>query len=84
MAFLDIGMPNMSGYELAQRLRHRRETERTVLVAVTGWGQETDRASAKRAGFDHHFVKPVDFDAIYALIEREQHAAPAAQGASIA
>jgi PAS domain S-box-containing protein len=57
---LDIGMPGMSGYEVAQRLRADPHYERTVLVALTGWGSESDRAQALDAGFDHHLTKPVD------------------------
>ncbi|MDB5944722.1 MAG: putative histidine kinase, hybrid, partial [Ramlibacter sp.] len=57
---LDIGMPGMSGYEVAQRLRADAHYERTVLVALTGWGSESDRAQALDAGFDHHLTKPVD------------------------
>ena len=57
--FLDIGLPGMDGYEVAGRLRERPETARAVLVAVTGYGQEEDRRRSRRAGFDHHLVKPV-------------------------
>lgn len=57
---LDIGLPEMDGNELAQRLRHQPETEKSVLIAVTGYGQEHDRNVALAAGFNHHFVKPVD------------------------
>jgi PAS domain S-box-containing protein len=57
--FLDIGLPGMDGYEVAARLREKPETARTVLVAVTGYGQEEDRRRSRRAGFDHHLVKPV-------------------------
>jgi signal transduction histidine kinase len=58
-AFLDIGMPGLDGYELAQRLRANPLTARCVLVAVTGWGQEKDQRRALAAGFDFHIVKPV-------------------------
>ena len=57
--FLDIGLPGMDGYEVAGRLREMPETARAVLVAVTGYGQEEDRRRSRRAGFDHHLVKPV-------------------------
>lgn len=57
---LDIGMPEMDGYELARRLRVNPATQRAVLIALTGYGQEKDRALGKAAGFDHYFVKPVD------------------------
>jgi CheY-like chemotaxis protein len=57
---LDIGMPGMDGYEVARRFRRRPETDRTLLVALTGWGQASDRQRSREAGFDHHLVKPVD------------------------
>jgi CheY-like chemotaxis protein len=57
---LDIGLPNMNGYELARRLRGRPETASAVLIALTGYGQAHDRVLSKAAGFDHHFVKPND------------------------
>jgi CheY-like chemotaxis protein len=55
---LDIGLPKMSGYEVARQLRKRPGTP--VLVAVTAWTQESDRILARQAGFDHHFSKPVE------------------------
>lgn len=60
LAILDIGMPTMDGYELAQRLRNLGHDPRPVLIAVTGWGGEANRQRAVGAGFDHHLVKPVD------------------------
>ena len=59
-ALLDIGMPHLNGYELARKLRAERELDGTLLVAITGWGQASDREEAMRAGFDHHLTKPVD------------------------
>jgi PAS domain S-box-containing protein len=58
VAILDIGMPVMDGYELARRLKKTPEAEKTVLVAMTGWGQEEDVRKSREAGFDHHLVKP--------------------------
>ena len=66
VALLDIGLPVMDGYELARRLRDRVDGVR--LVAVTGYGQESDRQRARDAGFDAHVVKPVEFDALQAAI----------------
>jgi CheY-like chemotaxis protein len=60
VVFLDIGMPRMDGYEVARRLRQEPGMEGTVVVALTGWGQEEDRRRSQEAGFDHHFVKPVE------------------------
>jgi len=60
VALLDIGMPGLNGYDLARRLRAEPETRDVVLVAITGWGQESDRRRAREAGFTRHLVKPVD------------------------
>ncbi len=68
---LDIGMPGMSGYEVARRLRQQPELHGTLLIALTGWGQEADRQRACEAGFDHHLVKPVDLAALEALLRRD-------------
>jgi PAS domain S-box-containing protein len=67
---LDIGMPGMSGYELAQQLRADPRYDNTVLVALTGWGSETDKAQAMAAGFDHHLTKPVNLHALEPLLRR--------------
>ena len=56
---IDIGLPGMDGYEVAKRLRSHDRSGRTVLVALTGYGQQEDRARSRQAGFDHHLVKPV-------------------------
>ena len=58
---LDIGLPGMDGYQVASALRNDSAGERMVIVAISGYGQEDDRRRAREAGFDHHFVKPVDF-----------------------
>jgi signal transduction histidine kinase len=60
VAVLDIGMPGMSGYEVAQRIRTEPWGTRMHLIAVTGWGQDGDKRRAAAAGFDHHLTKPVD------------------------
>jgi len=69
---LDIGMPNLDGYEVAQRLRAAEENSgsRTKLIAITGYGQPSDRDRAFAAGFDHHFTKPVDVNEVAALLVR--------------
>ena len=67
---LDIGMPDLSGYEVAERLRSEPWAKDAHLIALTGLGQGTDRRRALEAGFDHHLVKPVDTDLLLALIER--------------
>jgi PAS domain S-box-containing protein len=67
--FLDIGLPGMDGYEIAERLRELPESARTVLVAITGYGQDEDRRRSREAGIDHHLVKPVSPDALHKLLE---------------
>jgi signal transduction histidine kinase/CheY-like chemotaxis protein len=66
---LDIGLPDMDGMELARRLRSQPETADALLVAVTGYGQDSDRAASRAAGFDHHLVKPIDLGKLQALLE---------------
>ncbi|HZV67521.1 MAG TPA: ATP-binding protein [Telluria sp.] len=67
-AFLDIGLPLMSGYDLARGIRRVACCQATMLIAVTGWGQEKDRQLAFEAGFDHHMVKPVRFEQIEEIL----------------
>jgi CheY-like chemotaxis protein len=60
VAFLDIGMPGMDGYELCRRIRREAALDQVFLVALSGWGQEEDRQRSVEAGFDRHLVKPAD------------------------
>jgi signal transduction histidine kinase/CheY-like chemotaxis protein len=69
IALLDIGMPRMTGNEVASAIRSSPGGDETVLVAITGWGQERDRAAAKKAGFDFHFTKPVNPEQVLRLIQ---------------
>jgi len=69
VAILDIGMPGMSGYEVARRIRRETWGEGMGLIAVTGWGQEDDRRQAQMAGFDRHLTKPVDMAELEKLLE---------------
>jgi CheY-like chemotaxis protein len=59
LVFLDIGLPGMSGYEVAKQFRDHAELRHAVLVAMTGYGQDDARHQAQQAGFDHYLVKPV-------------------------
>jgi two-component system CheB/CheR fusion protein len=68
LVLLDIGLPGMDGYEVARRLRSRPESSRVRLVAVTGYGQQEDRDRAHDAGFDQHLVKPVEPEALNAVL----------------
>ncbi len=67
-ALLDIGMPKMNGYQVAAEIRKSPWGEEMTLIALTGWGQESDKDAALAAGFDHHFAKPVDIDSILAAL----------------
>ena len=77
VVFLDIGMPGMSGLEVAERIRREPWGQRLTLVALSGWGQAEDREKSKAAGFDMHLVKPADMDAIDRILAEvaESHAA---------
>ena len=66
---LDIGLPGMDGYEVARRIRASQVLHDIPLVALTGYGQEEDRARAKACGFDRHFVKPIDFGALVQVLQ---------------
>ncbi len=68
MAVLDIGLPGASGYEVAEALRELYADDPLLLIALSGYGQQKDRERAKRAGFDHHLLKPVNFRAVFELI----------------
>lgn len=66
---LDIGLPGMDGYQVAERLRTLPQGKDAVLIAITGYGQEDDRRRSRRAGIDHHLVKPVAPDTLRMLID---------------
>src|SRR5690606_3076433 len=66
---LDIGLPGMDGYEVAGRLRQRFGGQGMTLVALTGWGSDEDRQRTREAGFQHHFTKPVDPEALQRVLE---------------
>ena len=76
VVLLDIGMPRITGYEAARRLRQRYGEECPVLVAITGWKQASDKILASLAGFDHHVAKPYDPAALISLLAKLRPAAP--------
>ena len=78
---IDIGLPDVDGYQLAQELRSLPETAATVPVAVTGYGQARDRERALQAGFAHHLVKPVDMTALVRILESSASLAAVAEQA---
>lgn len=69
VVFLDLGMPGISGYEVAQRLREAPANAAITLVVLTGWGQAEDRQRTQAAGFHHHLIKPVDRRELEAVLE---------------
>ena len=78
VALVDIGMPTVDGFQVAQRISNAPAARETLLVAVTGWGEKADRERSKEAGFAYHLTKPVDFDALASLLStaaRRAHAA---------
>ena len=83
VALVDIGMPEMDGYELTRRLREQPGGEGLTVIALSGWGQPEDRARSRQAGIDHHLVKPVSLEALERLLgglrtpEAEPHDQPA-------
>ncbi len=66
---MDIGMPGMDGYDAARLIRQQPGGEKILLIALTGWGQSNDRKRASEAGFDHHLVKPVDYELLIKCLQ---------------
>ncbi|WP_088253587.1 response regulator [Fimbriiglobus ruber] len=72
VVLLDIGLPGLDGYEVAHRLRARKEFQHVFLVALTGWGQDSDRERSQAAGFDVHLVKPIDPATLLQVVSRHE------------
>jgi CheY-like chemotaxis protein len=68
VVLLDIGLPGLDGFEVAKLLRRQPALQHAVLVAMTGYGRESDRQSSREAGFDHHLVKPGDFGKVLQIL----------------
>ncbi len=79
LALVDLGLPILDGYEVARRLKLSPRLMHTHLVALTGYGQESDRIRSREAGFNEHLVKPVDLDRLMAIV-RAVSARPPASG----
>jgi signal transduction histidine kinase/ActR/RegA family two-component response regulator len=84
IAILDIGLPGMSGYDVARELRRRAPSRRLELIALTGWGSHEDKQKAFEAGFDVHLTKPVDADKLYAALSDLEAAPPSSAQAELA
>ncbi|MFO0891802.1 MAG: response regulator [Isosphaeraceae bacterium] len=70
VVLLDIGLPGMDGYEVVRRLRAEDCCRDSLIIAVSGYGHPEDVRRSKAAGFDHHLIKPVDYDALMTLLAR--------------
>ena len=81
VALLDLGLPVLDGYQVAEALRAGPGGEGLLLVAISGYGQPSDRARSKAVGFDYHLVKPVDCGALLELLK--QRARPAESGETL-
>jgi len=68
VVLLDIGLPDINGYEVARRLRQHPSLQSATLIAMTGYGQPEDRQRSSEAGFHHHLVKPVDWETLERLL----------------
>jgi len=79
---LDVGMPGMNGYETVRKLRREPWGSQVLAIALTGWGQEQDKAAALDAGFDHHLTKPVDVDALLKLLSERDRVLPIRAGSA--
>jgi CheY-like chemotaxis protein len=67
---LDIGLPDINGYEVARRIRQHSWGKKIFLIAATGWGQDKDKALAMAAGFDNHLTKPIDYQKLTLLLQK--------------
>lgn len=76
VAFLDIGLPGLNGYELAETLRRTSRMESMLLIALSGWEAEADQARSRSAGFDAHLTKPADLDTVQRLLSKAEQPPP--------
>ncbi len=70
IVLLDIQMPRLTGYDLVRELRRFERAPRPLLIAISAWGEESDKLAARHAGFDHHLTKPIDPEALLALLAK--------------
>jgi len=71
VALLDIGMPKTNGYEVARLIRASPEGADVLLIAITGWAQDADKAESRAAGFDHHLTKPIEPETLLGLLDQD-------------
>ena len=76
IVLMDLGMPNLNGYEAARRMRQEPWGRELALVATTGWGQEEDRRRTAEAGFDRHLVKPIELASLREVLDAPRQAKP--------
>jgi CheY-like chemotaxis protein len=76
LAFLDIGLPGMNGYDLARAIRRMGTMQQVVLIALTGWGAHSDQQQSQEAGFDQHLTKPVSLEALEQALGAAARALP--------
>jgi CheY-like chemotaxis protein len=74
IVILDLGMPNVDGFEAARRIRASEQGRRATMVALSGWGQEADRVRTQAAGFDHHLTKPADVATLEEILRSRSQA----------
>lgn len=72
VGLIDIGMPELDGYEVARRIRHESWGREMMLIAVTGWGEADDKRRAIAAGFDRHMTKPIDPEELERLMQQQE------------
>jgi CheY-like chemotaxis protein len=86
VALIDVGMPGLSGFDVASQIRRRSWGHSLVLIALTGWGRDEDRERCRDSGFDHVALKPVDLEYLQVMLERvatfTPHSVPAATQAA--
>ena len=78
---LDIGLPDMPGYEVARRLCQLTSGKELQIIATTGYGLPSDKEASAKVGFDAHLVKPVDYDEVVRLLAAPEQASAASRGA---
>ena len=76
LILLDIGLPGMTGHQVAREIRQTPWGGTTTIIAVSGWGEEADRRQSREAGFDHHVVKPLDYEGVQRLLSTVETTRP--------